>query len=269
MLDVEPLILDELQRLSPLDQTESGDWETIVDHAKPRRQRRRTIRWVAVAFGIVLAIMIPALAFSESVQSLVGIHNPTPRYDQARLRVEVKPQHKYAYGQNYIYRLWTAPSDQGGSCIFTTEDATPAPPHPKQIRGSGGCSVGRAALILPNGRLEWSLGTALGDTFLVNGVTGSAMHVAHMTLRWHGGSQQITTHDGYFLGLIPIALNPMFRLLPFDLVGTDGRGLVVTTRRIPTSFLYLDWKRVEPRLRAYRNAHGCNKTPPLWQCTSR
>jgi hypothetical protein len=269
MLDVEPLILDELQRLAPLDEKESGDWETILRRAGRGPRRRRTIGWSAIALGVALAVMIPALAFSETVQSLVGIHNPAPRYDQARLRVEVEPRHRFAYGQNYVYRLWTAPSNQGGSCIFTTEDATPAPPRPKRMTGGGYCSVGRTALIVPKDRLTWSLGTALGDTFLLSGVAGSAMHVTHMSLRWHGGSQRIMTHDGYFLGLIPVASNPSFRLLPFDLVGRDEHGRVVTTHRIPTSFLYRDWKRVEPKLRAYRNAHGCSKEPPLWRCASR
>jgi hypothetical protein len=268
MLDVEPLILDELQRLSPLDQAESGDWEAILDDARPPRRRTRTVG-AAVAVAVALAVIIPAIAFSKTVQSLVGIHSPTPRYDQARLQVEVQPHHKYRYAENYVYRLWTAPSTQGGECIFTTEDPIPAPPQPKQISGGGYCSLGRAALILPKDRLTWTFGTALGETFLVDGVAGSALHVAQMTLRWHGGSQQIATHDGYFLGLIPIALNPPFRLLPFTLVGTDGHGRVVVRHRIPTSFLYFDWRHVEPKLRAYRNAHGCNKTPPLWHCTSR
>jgi hypothetical protein len=272
MLDVEPLILDELHRLSPLDKAESGDWEAILTQASPQRRdrrNRRTVRWTAAALGVALAVVIPALAFSGTVRSLVGIGSPAPRYDEARLRIEVKPKHKYAYGQNYVYRLWTAPSTQGGSCIFTTEEATPTPPHPSKISGGGYCSVGRAALVIPKDRLTWSLGTALGDSFLLDGVAGSAMHVAQMTLRWHGGSQRITTHDGFFLGLIPIALDPSFRLLPFDLVGTDGHGRMVATQRIPTNFLYPDWKRVKPKLRAYRNAHGCNKTPPLWQCRSR
>lgn len=269
MLDVEPLIRDELQRLSTLDETESGDWEAILAAAEPRRRPRRRTAWAAVAFAVAFAVVIPALAFSKIVQRLVGIHVPTPRYDQARLRVEVTPGHRYAYGQNYVYRLWTAPSIQGGSCIFTTYDATPAPPHPKQMSGGGYCSLGRAALVLPKDRLTWSLGTAPGDTVVLSGVTGSAMHVAQMTLRWHGGRQGIATHDGYFLGLVPIALNPPFRLLPFDLLATDRHGRVNATERIPTSFLYLDWKHVEPKLRAYRRAHGCNKTPPVWQCLSR
>jgi hypothetical protein len=269
MLDVEPLILDELQRLSTLDKTESGDWDAIVNQAVSPRRRRRTIVWTAVACVVGLLVVIPALAFSGTVRSLVGIHSPAPRYDQARLRVEVKPQHQYLYGQNYVYRLWTSPSTQGGSCIFMTEEAAPAPPHPKRISGGGYCSVGRVALMVPKDRITWSLGTALGDAYLLDGVAGSAMHVSQMTLRWHGGSQRITTHDGYFLGLIPTALNPSFRLLPFELVPTGSHGRVVATQRIPTSFLYLDWKHVEPKLRAYRNAHGCNKKPPLWRCRSR
>jgi hypothetical protein len=268
MLDVEPVILDELQRLSTLDKSVSGDWDAILDQAVSRRRRSRAAVWTA-AVCIALAVVIPAVAFSGTIRSLVGLHGPSPRYDQARLRVEVNPRHKYAFGQNYVYRLWTSPSTQGGSCIFTTEDATPAQRQPKRISGGGYCSVGRAALIVPKHHLTWSLGTALGDTYLLDGVAGSSLHVSQVTLRWHGGSQRITTRDGYFLGLVPIALSPSFRLLPFDLVATNRDGRVVATQRIPTSFLYEQWKRVEPRLRAYRNAHGCSKTPPLWRCGSR
>jgi hypothetical protein len=268
MLDVEPLILAELRRLSPLDEAESGDWEAILDQTRPPRRSRRAVRWAPAALGVALAVVIPALAFSGTVRSLVGIHGPAPRYDQARLRVEVKPA-RNSDGKDYVYRLWTAPSTQGGSCVFTTEETTPASPHPRRMSGGGYCSAGGAALTVPRNRLMWSLGAARGDTLLLDGAAGSATRVAHMTLRWHGGSQPITTHEGFFLALVPIALHPPFRLLPFDVVGADGHGRIVATQRIPTSFLYPDWKHVEPKLRAYRIAHGCNKTPPLWQCSSR
>lgn len=261
MLDVEPLILDELQRLSALDETESGDWQAILGRAAPRPRTGAVTLWTAVAFVVALAVVIPTLAFSGTVRSLVGL-SPSPRYDQAHLQVEVRLRH------DYVYRLWTAPSTTGGSCIFTTESPAPAPPRPKQITGGGFCSIGRTPMV-PKRGLTWTLGTALGDTYMLNGVAGTDMHVSHLTLRWHGGSQRIATRDGYFLGLIPIARNPSFRRLPFDLVATDSHGRIVETQRIPTSFLYFKWKQVEPKLRAYRQAHGCSRTPPLWRCPSR
>jgi hypothetical protein len=263
MLDVEPLILEELRRLSPLDDTASGDWEAIVGRSAPRRRTRRAAIWAPVAAVVVLAVVIPALAFSGTVRSLVGLSAPTPRYDQARLRVEVRLRH------DYVYRLWTAPSTQGGECMFTTEAAAAAPPRPKQVTGGGLCRVGSGSLAVPAHGLTWTLGHALGDTYLLNGVAGRDMHVARLTLRWHGGSQRVATNDGYFLGLIPIADSPPFRLLPFDLVAQDGRGRIVMTQRIPTSFLYSDWKHVQPKLRTYRRAHGCSPSPPLWRCSSR
>ena len=237
MLDVDPLIFDELQRLSTLDETESGDWEAIVSRAVPRRRSRKSAAWTAAAFVVALAVVIPALAFSGTVRGLVGLGRPTPRYDQARLRVEVKTHGRSLYPPGYVYRLWTAPSTQGGTCIFTTEEALPAPPRPKRITGGGYCSVGHGALTVPKHHFTWTLGTALGGTSMLDGVAGLDMHVAQMTLRWHGGSQRLTTHDGYFLGLVPIVQSPRFKLLPFDLVATDSHGRIVATQRIPTSFL--------------------------------
>lgn len=93
--------------------------------------------------------------------------------------------------------------------------------------------------------------------------------LSRVTLRWHGGAQAIATRDGYFLASVPVVASPPFRLLPFDLVATNDTGRAVATYRIPTSFLYLDWKHIEPKLRAYRKAHGCSKRPPIWHCRSR
>ena len=269
MRDVEPVILDELQRLSTLDKRELGDWDTILKQAAPRGGGRKTAGWTASAVVVGLAVVIPALAFSGTVRSLVGLGQPTPRYDRARLRVEVQLRGRSLYPPGYVYRLWTAPSTQGGSCIFTTEEAAPAPPHPTRMTGGGYCSPGNGALTVPEHRFSWTLGSALGDTYMLDGVAGTATDVSQMTLRWHGGSQRITTNDGYFLGLVPIVKSPPFKLLPFDLVATTRQGREVATQRIPTSVLYFDWKRVKPKLTAYRQAHGCNTTPPIWRCRSR
>jgi hypothetical protein len=64
MLDVEPLIRDELARLSPFDGTERGRWETVLERARDarrpgRERRRRTL--VAAAVGLA-AVVIVAVA---------------------------------------------------------------------------------------------------------------------------------------------------------------------------------------------------------------
>jgi hypothetical protein len=262
MFDVEPLILDELQRLSPLDKRESGDWEAILARATPDRRARTAAIHAALAFAVIAAVAIPALAFSATVRSLVGLGQPAPRYNRADLRLKV------ALPQGYVARLWTAPSTQGGACMFTTYDASDAPSRPKKITGGGFCSR-PGALAIPNRRIFWSVGTALGGSFVLSGVAGPALRVSQMTLRWHGGAQAIPTRDGYFLASVPVVASPPFRLLPFDLVATNNTGRTVATYRIPTSVLYLDRKHIEPKLRAYRKAHGCSEGPAIWHCRSR
>jgi hypothetical protein len=66
----------------------------------------------------------------------------------------------------------------------------------------------------------------------------------------------------------PVLANPAFRLLPVAIVAFDKNGRQVSTSRIPSSFLYSNWKREQPKLRAYRRAHGCSTTV-VWQCRSR
>ena len=53
-------------------------------------------------------------------------------------------------------------------------------------------------------------------------------------------------------------------------LGANMRRLsrIAARSRIPTSFLYLNWKQVQPQLRQYRVAHGCNTTA-VWRCKSR
>jgi hypothetical protein len=262
MFDVEPLILDELQRLSPLDKRESGDWEAILARATPDRHGRNAAIQIALAFAVIAAVAVPALAFSATVRSLVGLGQPAPRYDRADLRLKV------ALPQGYVARLWTAPSTQGGRCMFVTYDASNAPSRPKEMTGGGFCSR-NGALTVPKTPIFWSVGTALGGSHVLSGVAGPGLHVSQVTLRWHGGAQAIPTRDGYFLASVPVVASPPFRLLPFDLVATNNTGRAVATYRIPTSFLYLGWKHIELKLRAYRKAHGCSEGPAIWHCRSR
>lgn len=264
MFDVEPLILDELQRLSPLDTKESGDWEAILTRATPKRHARNVAIKTTLAFAVIAAVATPALAFSATIRNFVGLGQATPIFDRASLQLKV------TLPQGNVARLWTAPSTPGGRCMFTTYDAANAPSRPTKITGGGFCSRIGALKLLPKTPVFFSVGTALGGSYVLSGAADPALHVTQATLRWHGGAQKLATRDGYFLASVPVVANPPFRLLPFDLVVTNNAGRTVATDRIPTSFLYAGRRDdAASKLKAYRKAHGCTGGPNVWHCRSR
>lgn len=68
MLDVEPVILEELDRLAPLDMAEEGDWALVVRNSRvgvPRTPDRR--RSLLVAIVAAIAIAAPAYAYRGSI----------------------------------------------------------------------------------------------------------------------------------------------------------------------------------------------------------
>jgi len=88
MLDVEPLILEELRRLSSLDLTEHGDWNALLADAKAvsvagwRRHPRRTVA-LALALVLIALLATPAFGVQGYVLHLLGrknvsfTHSPT------------------------------------------------------------------------------------------------------------------------------------------------------------------------------------------------
>jgi hypothetical protein len=87
MLDVEPVVLEELQRLSPFDPDERGDWDAVLAQAKVQRRRlgrRQAPRLIPrgtrslLAAGAVVAAVVaaPALAFSTPLRHFFGLEYP-------------------------------------------------------------------------------------------------------------------------------------------------------------------------------------------------
>lgn len=92
MLDLSSGAVEELQRLSPLDPDEHGDWEAVLDRANARcsrsvawlrRQRdlgrpvRRSPRSLLAAAVVVAAVAAgPALAFSTPLRQFFGLEYP-------------------------------------------------------------------------------------------------------------------------------------------------------------------------------------------------
>jgi len=65
MLDVEPVIVGELGRLSPLDLEQRGDWAAVLVAAAPRRRRRAVAVRAGIVVAAALAVAVPAVAFRD------------------------------------------------------------------------------------------------------------------------------------------------------------------------------------------------------------
>jgi hypothetical protein len=260
MLDVEPLIRQELRDLSPSEAGLAGDWEAIVVAAGITRRRPPLLRG-ALALAVVLAVVVPAVAFSAGVRGLLGFQSPSPRFDEARLVASDR------LPDGRVVRMWTSPSTQNGECWFVTYGRAGSGARPDRATSGGQCSVGAARLRFPGLTYEFAVGRGNAPT-VISGRFDPARHPARVTIRWRGGRRTVKTGDGYFVAAVPEMANPRFTSLPFDLVVSDSTGRHLTARRIPTSFLYINWKHVEPQLRRYRIGHGCIPSPP-WHCRTR
>jgi hypothetical protein len=256
MSEVERLLRRELERLAPANETPGSDWRAVRRAARWRPTPRRLA--LALVFAVA-AVVAPTFALSASVRDLFGFGEaPHPDYGRARLAVSTP------IPGGRVARVWVAPSKEGGECEFVTLDPVGPPPQPTRMTGGGACTLGKTQL---HGRLTWSFSHGRDQTPIIHGRVGKKQ-AAGVELRWHGGGQLLAYAHGFFVAAAPALNDPPFRLLPYDVVVLDAVGRAIARSRIPTSFLYSDWKRVEPQLHRYRVLHGCSTTV-LWQCKSR
>ena len=155
MIDVENVIRIELERLAPPDETPAPEWERVAAAAgAPAGARNPARRLALIAAAGVLAVAVPAVAFSADVRSFLGLGHPRPVLARATLVVSAP------IGNGFYAHLWHAPSSTGGRCSFTTAGrgrcrvasssgaaAAPAPPArratstepTRPIRSPSGC----------------------------------------------------------------------------------------------------------------------------------
>ncbi len=257
---VEDLIHTELARLATHVADRAPEWNDVRARVPHAGRPRVTALRASLAVAVAVAVVLPAVSFSSGVRSWLGFGSPRPRYEQAHLTVAAP------LADGRVAHLWASPSNTGGDCLFVTFDPQGSAPHPSRLFGGGACSVGPQA----RGHVfDWSLSRAIGRTpTALSGRIDPRLHPTRVVLRWHGGSRAISSRDGYFIAVGAPLENPPFRLLPLAVVAFDRNGRTVSTYRIPSSFLYSNWKRRQPRLRAYRRAHECSTTV-VWRCTSR
>jgi len=223
-------------------------------------QRRSAGRLLAIAAVVlVVGAAVPTFALSASVRGFFGFGNqPRPEYGKAQLRVSA------LVGPGQVARLWAAPSTDGGECVVVTVAAPDSRARPSQINGGAACTLGKGVF---HGQF-WSFSHGTRKTppviygrLLVPGAVG-------VELRWRGGLQRLSYSNGFYIGSARSLSNPRFTQLPYDIVAVDAMGRIVNHARIPTSFLYSDWKQVEPKLYRYRVSHGCDSVN-VWRCRSR
>ena len=207
------------------------DWNNVLARAKPRAHQRARI--VAVLAGALVAVVVPTLAFSQSVRQLFGLTAPAPVLNQARLRLSVP-------GGPNVVRLWTAPSTKGGQCEFVQI----APRNSKATANSnGGGSCSPAARSQPRRLgITWTLTSLLRGSrrAVLNGFVLSRRRVAGVDLHWATGRSRLAYKDGYFLAVLTI-YNPPKSRLPYEIVASDEKGREVAKSRIYKGALYLQW----------------------------
>jgi hypothetical protein len=279
MVDLELALQGVLERLSPQAEARAAtpDWASVHDRlSAPRRKRDKRWRFAFAAAVALVAIGLPAIALSASVRGWLGFGSQ-PVYKKARLVVSLP------IAGNRVARVWVGPSTDGGECeivtvtspSFVVIDPTTGKMRPPAARmrdsGGYGCTVGSTHV--QRNALTWTeypVPVGNPNASLINGHVGQTYKAARVDVVWNGGREKLRLRNGYFIGVVPAIRNPPFHRLPYTVVAYNAQGHAVDQRRIPTSFLYTDWKSVEPRLHQYRQNHSCSKTPTrLWICKTR
>jgi hypothetical protein len=278
MVDTDLALQKILERLSPEAEARAAtpDWRIVRARlSAPRGTRHHRWRLAFAAAAALAAICLPAIALSASVRGWLGLRSQ-PVYEKARLVVWTP------ISGNRVARIWVAPSTDGGECeiltitpaSFVVINPTTGAVHPAaaSARGNGGyvCTVGTR---VPPDAFTWiESPVTVGNSTaaLLQGHIGPTYKATHVGVTWNGGEAKLRLAGGYFVGVVATMRNPEFRRLPYTVIAYDAQGRVVARRRIPTSFLYTDWKRVEAPLHRYRQSHGCSHAiARLWVCKTR
>ena len=253
MIDVEPVIREELERLAPRAELEASDWPDVIRRATPQGVRRRIRRGrrVALVAAAALAAAAPAFALSSGVRSLLGFDGPKPVLAEADLLVSAP------IGNGFYAHAWTSPSSTVGRCDFLTIDHSPVArlavgrPNGVVLCGAiGGKRPPRAwsgvplAVGVSVGRRPKSGVPSKWVPPIVRGAVLPSLRVARVAVIWNGGSLQLRLRDNNILGGSPQLYMPPFENFPYIVVAYNAQGKEIARKRLdsPGLMLMSGWK---------------------------
>ena len=267
MIDIEPMIEDELERLAPWAETGAADLADVKLRASLAGQPRshRTLRRMAVAAAVALALAAPALAFSGSVRDLLGLGRPKPVVERAELLLSAP------VGNGYWAHAFTAPSSTGGRCDFFMLNRNPRVAPVSNPNGSIACLSVDPGKRLTRARPDYPLNVGFsisrrlkgGDPAKwvpprVHGAVLPSLHAARVEVRWRGGSLPLRLKDNFFLGGSPELYMPSFARFPFIVVAYDANGTKIAAKRLdsPALMMMNGWKEYTPAYKQWKRTHS-------------
>ena len=267
MIDIEPRIEDELERLAPQAETGTADLADVKRRANLAGQPRshRTLRRTVVAAAVALALAAPALAFSGSVRDLLGLGRPKPVVERAQLLLSAR------VGNGFWAHAFTAPSSTGGRCDFYMLNRNPSVVPVSDPNGSMACFSVDPGKRLTRARPDYPLNVGFsisrrpkgGDPAkwvppIVSGAVLPSLHAARIEVRWTGGSLPLRLEDNFFLGGSPDLYMPSFERFPFIVVAYDANGAKIAAKRLssPALMLMNGWKEYTPAYKQWKRTHS-------------
>lgn len=264
MIDVENVIRIELERLAPPDETPAPEWERVAAAAgAPAGARNPARRLALVAAAGVLAVAVPAVAFSADVRSFLGLGHPRPVLARAILVVSAP------IGNGFYAHLWHAPSSTGGRCSFTTAGRGALPRRLLVRRGGGACtSRGTRDVDRADAADPFTLGMSIQRRLakgnprrwvppVVSGNVYGGLHATRVRIEWRRGSHPLAFENGYFIGGTPRLYVPPFADFPFYVVAYDAGGREVARKKLENPALRLmsgGWEQYAREYHAWKRA---------------
>lgn len=251
MIDVEPVIREELERLAPQAEAEWPDWSNVIGRTSARpSQRRRGARRLALVAALALAVAAPALALSSEVRSLLGFERPEPVVEQAKLLVSAP------VGNGFYAHAWTSPSSTGGTCDFRTIDHSPIGRSPAKFNGGAACNrsgkshptrASRSVPLLVSVSVARRPKRGVPENWvppIVSGAVLPSLRVARVEVVWNGGSLPLRLRNSTILGGSAALYMPPFETFPYFVVAYDTRGNAIARKRLesPALMLMNGWK---------------------------
>jgi hypothetical protein len=249
MIDVEPLIREELDRRVPPPAPQLASWDDVLGRAGERRHlpASPTRRAMIIAAAIVAVAGAAASAYAVGRHLLVGGPAPPDVKEQAVLLNQVKgeliprvyPGPRIRVEQTRLAAaldastgrvyLWVAPTERGDYCLFKQIVGTELPDGSPNL--SGGCGRGDTPI---DSTLSGTRVRDGGWLSLVYGHVDEA--VQRLVVRVDGRTHQVPLSGRFFLFELPEVADGQFPEIELVAYDAQGNELARKKHAVPANF---------------------------------